>query len=407
MAVFYTDISSGKEIEYNRLLADINKAESCPLYLKSTDYYTIFKTILLSLVYELEICLLDADFSDSEVEGLLGNDIDFKLTVDFEKIEFNDFSEIINKIKSSKDWRLSLFTSGTTGLPKKITHTYNSLTRNSKVSKKYSKDVWGYAYNPTHMAGLQVFFQALLNENSIVRLFDLPQKYVFEAVEKYKVSNISATPTFFRLLFSKEKSFSFVERITLGGEKFDVKLKENLISLFPNAKILNVYASTEAGSIFASEGEFFRIKDNFSSFVKIENEELFLHKELLGGGTEKKMVGDWYATGDLVEIIEYKPIRFKFLSRKNEMINVGGYKVNPNEIEEVLFRMKDVLDVRIFGKPNTVLGNIICAEIVVINRIEVSIIREYLSGHLQDFKIPRIIKFVESIEKTRTGKKKR
>ena len=407
MAVFYADISTETQVKYDRLLEDINNEDFCPLFLNSADYYILFKTILLSLIYEIEICLLDSDFTESEIINLLGKDIDLNSKIKLEKKSFNNFTEILNQIKTNKNWRLSIFTSGTTGLPKKIKHTYDSLTRNCKVSDKHSKDIWGYAYNPTHMAGLQVFFQALLNENSIIRLFDLSNKNILDAIKKYQVTNISASPSFFRLLYSKDQNFDFVKKITLGGEKFDSRIKDHLNELFPSAKLLNVYASTEAGSVFASDGEVFIVKKGFSSFIKIEKKELFLHKDLLGEGTEKRMIGNWYATGDLVEILANDPVRFKFLSRKNEMINVGGYKVSPNEIEELLLNMKNILDARIFGVPNTVLGNIVCAEIVLKNDVEISEIRKYLAKHLQDFKIPRIIKFVDNISKTRTGKKKR
>jgi ribosomal protein L37AE/L43A len=83
-------------------------------------------------------------------------------------------NELIEKLRTSaKSWKITLFTSGTTGVPKKVIHTFSSITRFVKVSSSNEKSIWGFAYNPTHMAGIQVFFQALLNGNSIIRLFGL------------------------------------------------------------------------------------------------------------------------------------------------------------------------------------------------------------------------------------------
>ena len=406
MNVFYADISNNIEIRYDKLLKDINNSTSYKLYFNSSDYYEILKTIILSLIHDKEICLLDSDFTNKEKLTLLG-DCNLQEEIYVSECSFDNFFEILEHIKKSNNWKISLFTSGTTGLPKKISHDFKNLTRNCKVSDSVSSNIWGYAYNPTHMAGLQVFFQALLNENTIVRLFNIERSKIFESIEKYKITNISATPTFFRLLLPLESSFPSVRRLTSGGEKFDSKLNNSILTLFPNGKLLNVYASTEAGSIFASEGEGFYLRKQFFDFVKIHNEELYLHKSILGEGTETKLIGDWYPTGDLVHVISDNPIVFKFLSRKNEMINVGGYKVNPIEVEELLMGYRDIVDARVFGKPNSVLGNIICAEIVCLTELSTLEIRNFLSKNLQGFKIPRIFDFVDEIEKTRTGKKKR
>jgi acyl-coenzyme A synthetase/AMP-(fatty) acid ligase len=406
MKLFFADLSQNIEISFDKLVEDINTSTNYPLYLKSSDYYEVFKCILVSLIHDKEICLLDNDFSEKEVEALLGKE-DTNQMIEVPVSHFNDFNEILKELDSKKKWRLSLFTSGTTGLPKRISHNFENLVRNCKGSSTHAENVWGFAYNPTHMAGLQVYFQALLNGNTIVRLFNLGRDQIFQSINSYLISNISATPTFYRLLLPVDEEYKSVQRLTSGGEKFDSKLKDQLKLLFPNSKLLNVYASTEAGSIFAAEGEEFFIRERFKQFVKIDNEELLLHRSLLGEGAEKNLIGDWYLTGDLVEIISEQPLRFKFLSRKNEMINVGGYKVNPNEVEEVMLNYDGIMDVRVYGKPNSVLGNIICSEVVVNKTLTVSEIRSYLASKLQEFKIPRLINFVDKLEKTRTGKKKR
>lgn len=116
---------------------------------------------------------------------------------------------------------------------------------------------------------------------------------------------------------------------------------------------------------------------------------------------------EWYHTNDLIELIEKDPLKFRFLSRKSEMINVGGYKVNPSEVEEVVHSIPGVKEVKVYAKSNSVLGNIVCCDIVSTTKLEETAIRLYLQTKLQEYKIPRIIKFVNALETTRTGKLKR
>jgi acyl-coenzyme A synthetase/AMP-(fatty) acid ligase len=248
-----------------------------------------------------------------------------------------------------------------------------------------------------------VFFQALLNGNLIVRLFGLTPKEIHRIIKEYSVTNISATPTFYRLLLPCEETFQSIARITSGGEKYNKKIIMQLKGNFPNAKITNVYASTEAGTLFASDNDIFGIKPEFENFIRVENGELLIHISLMGDSDIN--IKEWYNTGDLIETISEKPLKFRFTSRKGDMINVGGYKVNPHEVEEAILSLSGIKNVRIYPKSNSVLGNIICCEVVAYNNhMSETSIRTFLQSKIQEFKIPRIIRFVEELSTTRTGK---
>ena len=410
MELFFADIGSNTTISWEELLKDLNRSTTYNPYCYHSDFYEIFKHIILSLLLEEELILLDSDFSNEEVEKLTGrsNFSFFTKIIDPRKLPIISLkNELISKIKNTgPQWNITLFTSGTTGLPKKVKHTFQSLNRFVKITEKNTEDVWGFAYNPTHIAGIQVFFQALLNGNSIIRLFGLSTDLVFNSIEQYGITHISATPTFYRLLYPINKIFPNVVRITVGGEKFDEKTIDKLKPAFPNSKITNVYASTEAGTLFAAKGDVFTVKAEMEEFVKIENNQLFIHKDMMGL-TENK-INSWYNTGDIVEIVSENPLQFRFVSRKNEMINVGGYKVNPNEVEEAIRTINGISDVRVFAKSNSVLGNIICCEIVKFDEnLDEAKIRSFLQTQLQEYKIPRFIKFVNELSTTRTGKIKR
>ncbi len=410
MSVFFKDISNNQLISWEELIEDLKKFRSFNKYCKSEDYYEIFKNIIISMLTGNEIILLDSDFTDTELSALMGSTAydDAIIPVDGQITQLLDKSNLIEKLShTNESWKVSLFTSGTTGVPKQVTHSYETLTRFVKLSDKHWNDVWGFAFNPTHMAGLQVFLQALLNGNTIIRLFGLSKIEIHQEIALNQISNISATPTFYRLLFPCEQQFLTVKRLTSGGEKFNTGVFMRLKEVFPCAKFTNVYASTEAGTLFASDDDVFTVKAGFEDLVKEINGELLIHKSLMANSSFP--IDDWYNTGDLVEVITSPPLKFRFISRKTEMINVGGYKVNPQEVEEILQTISGVEALKVYSKSNSVLGNIVCCDIVCVSGVELqeSTIRLYLQTKLQEFKIPRIIRFVDNLETTRTGKLKR
>lgn len=410
MDFFLKDIKHGKPITWDFLINDINNSLTYNPYCKSENYYNVFKHIITSLIINKEVILLDSDFTDSELKNLTGFSEYEEFTQLIDKASFQflrDKVELIEKLRNiSDDWKATLYTSGTTGIPKKVTHNFNSITRFVKISERNTNSIWGFAYNPTHMAGIQVFFQALLNGNAIVRLFGLSANEIHREINENFITHISATPTFYRLLLPCQETFPSVERITSGGEKFNEKTILQLKDIFPNAKITNVYASTEAGTLFASENDVFSIRPDYEHLIRVHDGELLIHSSLMGSSDIN--IKEWYNTGDLIEIIHEKPLKFRFISRKSDMINVGGYKVNPLEVEETILTLTGIQNVRVYSKSNSVLGNIICCEVVCDNeQISESSIRTFLQSKIQEFKIPRIIRFVDKLSTTRTGKIKR
>jgi len=404
--LFFFNFHTDQIKSYGMLINETNEIKKVNKFIYSKDYYEIFLNIIASIINNLPITLLDYDLSEKEVKDLLPNEnldenyplINRKIIVEENLCDLSAFSG---------DWELTLYTSGTTGIPKKVTHTFNNLARMVKVSAKHENDIWGLAYNPTHIAGLQVFFQALFNNNSIINLFGLKREDIHALIENHGITNISATPTFYRLLLPTKKKFEGVRSVASGGEKFDVKLKDQLKCVFPNAKIMNIYASTEVGSLFACDGDIFEIKKEFENLIKITDNEIYVHKNLLGKSDSFLLIGEWYCTGDQIEIVNENPFRFRIIGRRNEMINIGGYKVNPSEVEEVINSHPKVILSKVYSKTNSVLGNILIADIQKRNELDEKELRKFLLERLQAFKVPRIINFSKDFELTRTGKLKR
>lgn len=400
---------------YEKLLLDLNNKENKTpyVYVKDNHPYEIFLAIIHSLLFDYPIEVLDGDFSEIELSEL---SIDLSVITMKNKIEnrltFDTMDEVIHRIKEINKGYVTLYTSGTTGRPKKVSHTFRTLTRNAKVHTKFEMDVWAFAYNPTHMAGLQVFFQAFLNQNTLIYIFDASMKKASELMLEYAVTNISATATFYRnaLPYLQSNLYSKIKRVTFGGEKFDLILENKLKGVFPNAKMINIYASTEAGSLFAAQSDTFEIRAEHQQWVKFTAEkELCIHQSLLGNSALLSLEGEWFHTGDLVEMID--ETHFKFLSRQSDMINVGGYKVNPLEVESLLSQVPGVIDIVVKSKKNSVTGELLVADVIKSDDTDEKDlkreIKKFATSHLQEWKVPRIIKFVDELPSARTGKKVR
>lgn len=403
-----TFLINGNEIHsYEDLIVDLNSSSNYKPMYKTDSLYDYFKNLIKALSQDKPLILIDSDLTDKEIETMnLGK---VNQNIEISNQQFRNTEELINKVLTSKS-EITIFTSGTTGQPKKVVHSVHTLTRSVRKAEKYRNQKWLFTYNPTHMAGLQVFFQAFCNTNTLINAFNKNRSFIFEVLEKYCVTHISATPTFYRLLMPPDRVFDSVQRVTLGGEKSSAELYENIHKIFPKAKLNNIYASTEAGSLFVAKGENFQIPENIKDkFIISGDNELLIHKSLLGTSDSFVYNGDYYNTNDIVEWVDKEKGLFRFISRKNELINVGGYKVNPNEVEETIYQIPGIEQVVVYGKSNSVLGNILCADVCLYEGTELTElkIRQYLSGKLQDFKIPRRIKFVDSFKLTRTGKIKR
>ena len=395
-----------KEYSYDMLVESINQhREYYPLF-KSHNIFAYFENLIKAIATNSPLVLLDSDLNPSEVAGV--DESQVNVAVQLPEYHFKDMDAVVSALQQSTS-EITIFTSGTTGQPKKVVHSIDTLTRSVRLGDKYKGQVCAYAYNPTHMAGLQVFFQAFENQNTLVNVFNMQRSEVYQKISEYQITHISATPTFYRLLLPFEDSYQSVQRVTLGGEKSDNHLYDNIRKIFPNAKINNVYASTEAGSLFAAKGDCFQIPEKIRDKFTVVDDELLIHKSLLGRSDSFKLEGDYYHSGDLIEWVDKESGLFRFKSRKNELINVGGYKVNPGEVEDVISAIDGVMQVLVYGKANSVLGNVLCADIQLEAGSELTNvdIKKALASQLQDFKIPRRIKFVEQFELTRTGKLKR
>lgn len=311
------------------------------------------------------------------------------------------YDDLISNIKETNA-NIELNTSGTTGEPKVINHTFNSMVSNVKISSDRDDDIWGFTYNPKKMAGYQVLFQSILNKNTLVNLFKCDYNEISNRIQKYNVTHISATPTFYKILISDGILYPNVKQISLGGEGSDVELQNRIKINFPNAKLKNIYASTEVSSLFASDGSLFKIPNKYKELIKIDSGKLFVHKSLVGHSNSINFDNDWYDTGDLVEDVGND--RFKIVGREGCLLNVGGYQINLSQIEAQITKLDFVKLCKVYSKSNSLLGNIIVCDLILLYDISVFEIKNSMRGVMNDYEIPSKINIVDEIIINENGK---
>lgn len=447
------DGRSGRVITRAELLARINRQPaSVRLLCQPTSTADGLMEVAAAIAHGFDLTLFDADSGPQEIAALGYSPAHLHQPAPVAAPSTVTTAKLAQQAAGGSRSRLGLFTSGSTGLPKLVWQTVANLARAVKVSPRHAEAVWAFAYNPTHVAGIQVYLQALANGCPVVDVYGLDRAGVLAAIGRHGVTHISATPSFYRLLLPVDKTLPGVCSVTLGGESSDAALLERLRPLFPSARFHNVYASTEAGTLLTADGDIFSIAAGLEKLVVLRDGKIHVHRSLLGEfeatakptpvtGNQLSVIGisptenasqpitniqqpittsslrddDWYDTGDVVEIVSTEPLRFRIVARERDWVNVGGSKVNPHEVEAVLGEHPGIKQVRVFGRKNSVMGNILCAEIELPkvddgrqstdgSLVTEAALREFAAARLQPFKVPRLIRFVENIAQTRTGK---
>jgi acyl-coenzyme A synthetase/AMP-(fatty) acid ligase len=411
MTLFWLDNQRDIRLSYDELTNILTEREERHPVVYADDPSKVLIEILLAILGDRELTLLDPEFSEETLSSL-GYEYDIgKKTEKSPDIHVNNPKELVSRIENAnEDWMLTLHTSGTTGTPSKVDLNLKILTRSIRKDKRYKDHVWGFAYNPTHFAGLQVFFQAVLNKNPMVYIFECSPEQISNLVDQHGVTHISATPTFYRLRLQQlPGSYETVRRLSSGGEKFEPSLQEALHESFPNAKFRNIYAITEAGSLLESDGEVFQIPEEYTDHLRISEDcELLIHRSLLGQSVLNDTDGEWFHTGDVVEFVDND--RFRFVGRKSDFVNIGGYRVNPHEVEERINSVEGIEAAVVKARESSVTGNVLVAEVQINENMKSEVAKDRIKttiNNLKKWKQPRMIDVVDSIDQSRSGKRVR
>jgi len=404
--LWLVDGRTGEAVTYEELFGQLTEnSTGIPSLFQPTSTRAALEGIAAALLSDIDVTLFDVDFGRPEIEALGYSPTQLNQPASDSAPQLPNPAILAQRASGQSRARLGLFTSGSTGLPKLVWQTVANLARAVKVSPRHETSVWALAYNPTHVAAIQVYLQALANGCTVVDIYGMDRPGVLTALERHGVTHLSATPSFYRLLLPVERPLPGVRSVTLGGESADTRLLARLAELFPNARMHNVYASTEAGTLLVADGDVFAIAPGLEGKVTVREGRLIVHRDLLGKFSGGTIDDDWYDTGDVVEVVAEQPLRFRIVARERDWVNVGGSKVNPRNVEAVLEEHPAVTHARVFARKNSIMGSILCAEVVARAPLPTEAdLRAFLAERLQPFKVPRMIRCVASLATTRTGK---
>ena len=317
-----------------------------------------------------------------------------------------------------------LLTSGTTAEPKLVAHTLADLTAAIKArSPADGAAVWATFYDIRRYGGLQIFLRAVLGSASLVlSCAGEPVGEHLTRLGRHGVTHLSGTPSHWRQALMNPAIRDVTPRyVRLSGEIADQTILDALRTVFPNATVGHAFASTEAGVAFDVNdglagfpvGYVDSIRDGVE--MKVTDGSLRIRSPRLASryiGTSQSLVDEdgFVDTGD---IVERRGDRYHFIGRKDGVINVGGLKVHPEQVEAVINGHPQVRISLVRSKKNPVIGSILVADIVLKPKGENAYthlvgIKEDILRHCREalprHKIPALINLVPSLPVATTGK---
>lgn len=300
---------------------------------------------------------------------------------------------------------LILFSSGSTGKPKAMVHNLDTLIDSFKDKKEKSMNMLVFLMFD-HIGGLNTVFNALCMGACLIIPKIKDAKTICELIEKYKIMVLPSSPTFLNLILISEEyknyDLSSLRMITYGTETMPQSLLLKLKEVFPKVKFLQTFGTSETGisttSSKSSNSLFMKLEDINGEYKIVEN-ELWLRSKTqvlgyLNASMDSFTSDGWFKTGDLVEVDgEY----IKIIGRAKEVINVGGQKVLPAEVESIILEMEEISDCMVYGEKNAITGQTVVCDVVLNKNIEniKKRVRVFCKDRLDAYKIPTKVNVVD------------
>ncbi|MHA3980943.1 ANL family adenylate-forming protein [Halovulum sp. GXIMD14794] len=298
---------------------------------------------------------------------------------------------------------LVIFSSGTTGVSKGAVHDATRLLSKFETPGKDFRTLAFLLFD--HIAGVDTLLYCLSNASTIVCPADRTPEAICRLIAAEAVEVLPTAPSFLNLMLlsgaHERHDLSSLKIVTYGAEMMPQALLERVAAALPKARLVQKYGTSEIGALRSkSEG-------NASRWIRIggQGADWRVVEGLLEVKTGTAMLGylnapspftedGWYRTGDRVEV---RGDMVRFLGRDSDVINVGGQKVFPAEVEAEIARLPGVAEVAVSGAPHPILGAVVTARIRMTDPAATptavrTALRQGLSGRLEPYKIPQKIK---------------
>lgn len=331
--------------------------------------------------------------------------VDFALFPD-ESVELSYFNRqvthsLYDRLKAKSAAGVILFSSGSSGDPKAILHDFDLLSEKYRTARQAKKILTFLLFD--HIGGLNTLLHTLSSGGTVITVEERSPRSVCQTISEQRVEILPTTPTFLNLMLVSgavdEFDLSSLELVTYGTEVMPESVLQRFQQKYPSLKMLQTYGLSELG-ILRTQSE-----ASHSLWVRLrgENCQSRVIDGLLEIKTRTSMLGylnapspftkdGWFKTGDEVE---ERDGWLKILGRRSEMINVGGEKVFPAEVESVLQEMSGVEDAWVFGEPNALVGQMVVAHVNLTTQESLAEFRQRMSlfckDRLPSFKIPQKI----------------
>lgn len=314
-----------------------------------------------------------------------------------------------------------LLTSGTTGDPKMVVHTLTTLIGAiSRNAPQAAVQNWATFYDIRRYGGLQIFLRAVAGRGSLtLRSAEETIDDFLIRAGRAGVTHISGTPSHWRLVLMNAAARRIdPDYVRLSGEIADSAVIDALSKLYPRARVAHAFASTEAGVGFEvndgqagfpatylgerADGAVFKVVDGSLAIRSGRAAMCYL-----GDNPPSLYDSDGFVdTGDMVEL---RGDRYYFVGRRGGIINVGGAKVNPEEVEAVINRHASVHASLVKARKNPITGALVAADVVLNQGVaEAPALKDEIiaacASQLAPYKVPALVRFVPALAVTASGK---
>jgi len=412
--IYYPEFLNLIETDFLKLSKSIEKQSTVVVF----GDYSIKSLTLFFALCKLK-CIIVPILSTKEEEIRLKVSISkAQYTIDSNTFEIKQTSNeniedsLYQKLQESDNSGLILFSSGSTGEPKAMLHDLDRLIESYLQNKQKRLNFLIFLLFD-HIGGLNTMLNILTMGSTMVIPAERTPETVSKCIEENRVNILPTSPTFLNLMIINnvfdKYDFSSLKLITYGTEPMPLRVLNEIKKRLPRTKLLQTFGTSETGIIKtvskSSESLLLKFEDKDQE-TKIVHGELWIKSKTrilgyLNYESESFNEDGWFKTGDLVE--ETEEGYLKIIGRKSQFINVGGEKVLPIEVENVILKIKEITSCTVYAIDSPITGQTVGVKIYVSDKsLDQKVlkrkVKELCKIHLERYKIPSKITFIEEIE---------